>query len=138
MTTDVCGTEQLNLSIRWVSDEYKVLEDSIAFFHVPDTKFETLYKVIIDILNRCNLPVEMCRGQAYDSAANMQGRRAGVAAKIHCENNAAIPVHCLVHSLNLCFQGVGKSITFFAKCFGICERNLKFNSFRDSTYSYPN
>ena len=30
--TDVCCTEQLNLSIRWVSDEYEIHEDSIAFF----------------------------------------------------------------------------------------------------------
>ena len=52
----------------------------------------------------------MCRGQAYDGAANMQGRRTEVAARILIENNAAIPVHCLAHSLNLCLQGVGKSI----------------------------
>ena len=53
----------------------------------------------------------MCRGQAYDSAANMQGRRSGVAARFLSENKAAIPVHCLAHSLNLCLQGVGKTIT---------------------------
>ena len=77
---------------------------------VPDTKSETLYKVIIDILIRCNLPIEMCRGQAYDGAANMQGRRTGVGARILSENNAVIPVHCLAHSLNLCLQGVEKPI----------------------------
>lgn len=108
--TDICSTEQLNLSIRWVSDDYDIHEDSIAFFGVPDTKSETLYKVITDVLIRCNIPIELCRGQAYDGAANMQGRRTGVATRILAENPAAIPVHCLAHSLNLCLQGVGKSI----------------------------
>ncbi len=47
--TDVCHTEQLNLSIRWVGDDYEAHEDSIAFFRVPDTKSETLFDVIKDL-----------------------------------------------------------------------------------------
>lgn len=61
------------------------------------TRSETLFKVV---LIRCNLNLKMCRGQAYDGAANMQGRRSGLATRILCENKAAIPVHCLAHSLN--------------------------------------
>ncbi len=77
--TDVIHTEQLNLSIRWVNDNYEVHEDPIGLCRVPDTKAETLFKVIKDLLIRCNLPLALCRGQAYDGAANMQGRRTGVA-----------------------------------------------------------
>jgi hypothetical protein len=72
---------QLNLSIHWVDKKYKAFEDPIGLFRVPDTKAETLYAVIKDLLVRCNLPLGMCRGQAYDGAANMQGRRSGVAAR---------------------------------------------------------
>ena len=42
-TTDVVSTEQPNLSIRWVSDEYEVHEDAIGLCRVPDTKAETLF-----------------------------------------------------------------------------------------------
>ena len=42
----------------------------------------------------------MCHGQAYDGAANMQGRKNGVATRISEEQRAAIPVHCCAHSLN--------------------------------------
>ena len=73
--TDVCNTEQLNLSIRWISDDYEVHEDPIGLCRVPDTKAETLFKVITDLLIRCDLPLAMCRGQAYDGAANIQGSR---------------------------------------------------------------
>ena len=90
--TDVVHTEQLNLSIRWVSDNYEVHEDPIGLCRVPDTKVETLFTFIKDLLIRCNLPLALCRGQAYDGAANMQGRRSGVATRIKSEQPAALPV----------------------------------------------
>ena len=77
--TDVVNSEQLNLSIRWVDDSYEIREDPVGLFRVPDTKAETLFTVIKDILLRCNLPLQLCRGQAYDGAANMQGKISGVA-----------------------------------------------------------
>ena len=35
---DVVNRNQLNLSIHWVSDDYKVHTDSIALYRMPDTK----------------------------------------------------------------------------------------------------
>ena len=53
---------------------------------MPDTKAETLFSVIKDILIQCNLPLlALCRGQAYDGAANMQGKRLGVGARFRHE-----------------------------------------------------
>ena len=36
----------------------------------------------------------------------MQGKRKGLATLIRNEVPAALPVHCLAHSLNLCLQDV--------------------------------
>ena len=66
--------------------------------------------MIKDLLTRCNLTFSLCRGQAYDGAANMQGKISGVAARFLSENPAAILVHCFSHSLNLCLQGIGKHV----------------------------
>ena len=66
---------------------------------MPNTTAETLLS---------NLPLSLCQGQAYDGAVNMQEKRSGVAAGLLSENPAAIPVHFFAHSLNLCFQGVGR------------------------------
>jgi len=55
--TDVCSTEQLNLSICWVNNKYEAYEDAIGLFRVPDTKADTLFAVIKDLLIRCNLPL---------------------------------------------------------------------------------
>jgi len=59
-TTDAVHTEQLNLSIRWVSDDYEVYEDPIGLCRVPDTKAEIMFTVIKDLLIRCNLPLALC------------------------------------------------------------------------------
>ena len=50
------------------------------------------------------LPLEKGRGQAYYGASNMSGHIRGVAAHLKREESAALHVHCLAHSLNLCLQ----------------------------------
>ena len=74
---------------------------------LPNTSAETVYTVIKDVLIQCCLPLSLCRGQAYNGASNMQGIRSG---RILGENPAALPIHCLAHSLNLCLQDAGKEI----------------------------
>ena len=46
-------------------------EDFIGMVHVPDTKADTLTSVIKGVLIRCVLPLDNCRGQAYDGAPNI-------------------------------------------------------------------
>ena len=79
---DVANHEQLNLSVRWVDDNYNVSEDPLGLFCLPNTKADTITSVIKDLLIRCALPLSMCRGQAYDGAATMKGKRSGVATQI--------------------------------------------------------
>ena len=127
--TDVMNTEQLNLSIRWVADNYDIHEDPLGLYRVPDTKAETLFTIIKDLLIRCNLPVALCRGQAYDGAANMQGRRSGVATRFLEEQPAAIPVHCCAHSLNLCLQDAGRKLTCLRDALELCREIINLIRF---------
>ena len=78
--TDISGTEQLSVSIRWVSKNYEVHEDILGVKELPDTKAATIHHEMNDILERCTLPITQCRGQAYDGASNMSGIRNGVQA----------------------------------------------------------
>ena len=72
---------------------------------VPKTDGETLYTTLSDVCHmiRCMLPLEKCRGQAYDGASNMSGHIRGVAARVKQDQKAALYVHCLAHS-HLCLQ----------------------------------
>jgi len=61
--TDVSRNEQLSLSIRWVDDSYQIYEEPIGLMQLPNTKAQTIYSLIKDILIRCSLPLSQCRGQ---------------------------------------------------------------------------
>ena len=109
------------MSIRWVIGDYEVHEDPLGLYRVPDTKTETLFQLIKNLLIQCNLPLALCQGQAYDGAANMEGRRTGVAARIKNEQPAALPVHCCVHSLKLFLQDAGRKLVCLRDALEICK-----------------
>ena len=98
--TDVANREQLNVSIRWVDNDYKIREDPVGLYHLPSTTADIICMGVKNILIRCMIPHSLCRGQAYDGAANMQGHRKGLATQIKKECPAALSVHCFAHSFN--------------------------------------
>ena len=89
-----------------VSDDYSVSEVPVGPLCLPDTKADTL--TIKDLLIRCALTLSLYRGQAYDRAVNLQGRRKEVVTQIRNERPAALLVHCFVHSLNIPLQDAGQ------------------------------
>ncbi|XP_043227758.1 zinc finger MYM-type protein 1-like [Amphibalanus amphitrite] len=103
-TTDTLMNEQFSLSIRWVDDKLDIHEDPVEFIMAEDTSGEALANHIKDALIRMQLPLQNCRGQAYDGAANMRGRIKGVSTRLQKECPSALYVHCLAHCTNLALQ----------------------------------
>lgn len=108
--TDISHKEQMCLSIRWVNSSYEIHEEPLGLVQLPDTKAETLFSMITDIILRCSLPITLCRGQAYDGASNTSGIRSGVQALVKRQESRALYVHCFAHRLNLCVHDVSKQI----------------------------
>ena len=71
--TDISHKEQMCVSSRWVNSSYEIHEEPLGLVQLPDTKAETLFSVITDVLLGCSLPITLCRHQAYDGASNMSG-----------------------------------------------------------------
>lgn len=107
---DVSHNEVMCISVRWVDVNYDIHENVLGLVQLPDTKSETLFRVIKDVLIRHTPSLLMRCEQAYDGAANMSGIRSGVQALVNKECDRALYVHCLAHSLNLCEQKVSKSV----------------------------
>ena len=61
---------------------------------------EVLADLILDFVTNHLDPSKM-RGQAYDGASNMSGKRSGTAARISSRYPLALYTHCASHSLNL-------------------------------------
>ena len=107
--TDISRNEQMSLSIRWTDDNYQIYEECLGLVQLPDTKADTIFGLLKDVLIKCSLSLGQCRGQAFDGAANMSGVRCGVQALVKKEESRALYVHCLAHSLNLSIQSAAKN-----------------------------
>ena len=81
--TDLSNKKQVSISLRWVnSKEFKVHDNFIGFYEVDNIQNITIVQAITDALIRLNLPISRCRGQTYDGASNMMGKKSSVAAEI--------------------------------------------------------
>ena len=74
-TTDAANGEQTVIIIRWVGEDSQVHEEFIGLYSVSQTDAWTITPVITDVFTRLNLPLNKLRGQCYDGASNMSGKR---------------------------------------------------------------
>ena len=100
-TTDVSNVEQVVVCFRWVSENFDVHEDFVGLYEVESTGAERLYQVITDVMLRLNLTASKVRGQCYDGASAMSGKKSGVAARMQVVEPRAVYTHCYGHALNL-------------------------------------
>ena len=104
--TDVSNKEQLSFCLRTVNQQLIAEEVFLGFYEIDNIKSETIVKAIKDILLRFNLEIENCRGQTYDGASNMLGKKSGVASPILSIEPRALVAHCHGHSLSLSVKDV--------------------------------
>ena len=81
------------------------------------TNADTITTLIKDFLIRFDLPLNHCRGQCNDGAANMSGVRSGVATQIQKIELRTLYIHCMVHCLNLAAQDSCRAIKIMADTF---------------------
>ena len=98
---DISNKEQLPFCLRWVNSNLDAFEDFIGFYQIPNIGADTIASVIQDALQRLPLSIDKCRGQCYDGASNMFGKKTGVATRILQLQPKAHPTHCHGHILSL-------------------------------------
>ena len=84
-----------------MDENLNAFEDFINFYLLENIKSDTIVYVIKDILIRMNLSLSNCRGQTYDGASNMMGKKSGVSTHILAEQPKAVDIHCQRHSLRM-------------------------------------
>ena len=97
------------MCVRWIDDSLNPREDLLGFYELPNIASDTFASAINDSLTRFNLPLSDLKGQTYDGASNVLGKRSGVAAQIKRVQPKAIETHCQGHSLNLSVKDATKS-----------------------------
>ena len=88
--------------LRYVDPESSFIREDLVTFLECDsgTTGEALADLILGFVTNHLDPSKM-RGQAYDGASNMSGKRSGTAARISSRYPLALYTHCASHSLNL-------------------------------------
>ena len=119
--TDVSNIEQLSFCVRSVDDNFDVSEDFIEFYQLDNIKSEAIVNTIKDILLRCHLNLDNCRGQTYDEASNMLGKRSGVSTEILAEQPKAMTTHCQGHSRSLAIKSLTQDCTVLRDVVGTVD-----------------
>ena len=100
-TTDCSNREQVVLVFRWVGEDLAPHEEFIGLHLTSSIAATALVAIIEDVILRMNIKLEHCRGQCYDGASTMSGKKKGVAKIISTKESRAIYTHCYGHALNL-------------------------------------
>jgi len=116
--TDVSNKEQLSFCLRTVSDDLEVKEDFLGFYELNNIRSDSIVHAMKDVLLRLNLSLENCRGQTYDGASNMMGKKSGVATQIKAIQPKAIITHCHGHSLSLAVKDLTSSCKVLSDTMG--------------------
>jgi len=129
-TPDSAHIEQTTFILRYVlanneTNEYEIFERFIEFVDCNKKTGEDIANLILQTLEKRNIPISDCRAQGYDNGPNMSGAYKGVQARILEINPLAIFSPCACHSLNLC--GVHS-----AEC---CPEVIKFFGFVQKLYN---
>ncbi len=105
-----CGNnEQLVVCFRYV-DDLDVNEEFVGLHQIPNIAADTIVAALQDPLLRLNLKLSRCRGQCYDGASNMTGRKNGVKSQILRQEPRALFMHCYGHTLSLSVADTVKMI----------------------------
>jgi hypothetical protein len=106
-TTDISGTEQLSLGIRF-ADNTRVREEFLGFVPLIDRSAVGIAGAIIQHCNEFGLNFEKLVGQGYDGCSAMAGNEGGVQTLIRQKYPKALFVHCSAHRLNLVINDLNK------------------------------
>lgn len=125
-TQDITKKDQLSQVFRYVKiltnekEEPTSIEIREVFLGFTETRNHTadgLYKETLNLLEKNDIKLSKCRGQAYDGANVMSGAYNGVQALLKQDEPNAIYIHCASHNLNLVINDAVKSCnkvsTFF-------------------------
>ena len=102
--TDSANDEQLAVSVRYVNPSSRAIEERFIGFSecLTGMSGEAIADHILKLLGEWQLSPSNLRGQTYDGAGAMAGKKKGVAARIQQMFPKAPYTHCAAHALNLC------------------------------------
>ncbi|XP_065677347.1 uncharacterized protein LOC136092740 [Hydra vulgaris] len=102
-TPDISHVDQLYVIFRYYTNDH-VYERFFCFLQIKSHKGKSLITDILDLLEKYDIDISNCRGQAYDNASNMCGKYSGLQTRLKERSELVFYIPCAGHSLNLVGQ----------------------------------
>lgn len=132
-TPDLSHVDQLSVIFRYYLNGH-VHERFVCFLQIKSHTGEQQSIDILRLLEKYGLNIKDCRAQTYDNASNMSGKYSGLQACLKKENELAVYVPCVGHSLNLVGECSVNENIHSANFFYLLQ-NL-YNFFSSSTHRW--
>ena len=123
-TPDSSHIEQTTFILRFLTkanDSYVINERFLAFVDCCQKTGIDIANLILETLKEYRIPIDDCRGQGYDNAANMSGKYNGAQQHISSVNPLCLYSPCGCHSLNLSGVDSASSCTEAVTYFGMVQ-----------------
>ena len=127
-TPDISHVDQLSVIFLYYLNGH-VYERFFCFLQIKNHDGKSLITDILDLLERYDIDITNCRGQAYDNASNMSGKYSGLQARLKERSELAFYIPCAGHSLNLVGQCRVSECINSINYFGVPEFVFIFCSF---------
>ena len=124
-TPDVSHVDQLSVIFRYYLNGH-VHERFFCFLQIKSHDGKSLITDILDLLERYDIDITNCRGQAYDNASNMSGKYSGLQARLKERSELAFYIPCAGHSLNLVGQCIVSECINSINYFGVLQSLYSF------------
>ena len=124
-TPDVSHVDQLSVIFRYYLNGH-VHERFFCFLQIKSHDGKSLITDILDLLERYDIDITNCRGQAYDNASNISGKYSGLQARLKERSELAFYIPCAGHSLNLVGQCIVSECINSINYFGVLQSLYSF------------
>lgn len=101
-STDISTIEEMSICARWVTAAGNVEEHFLGLVSLKSCNAETISTELIAFLKLKKIQANKMRGQGYDGASTMSGKKNGVQQRMRVQcSPKALYVHCRAHILQL-------------------------------------
>ena len=129
-TQDISVKDQCSVILRYIDQQNEIQERLLAVVVASDTSGKGFLELLKTTLEKYNIDIQHCIGNATDGAANMQGVYNGFAAHLNKESPSQIHVWCYSHVLNLVIRDSTSAVIAASSLFSLLNGLATF--FRES------
>ena len=101
-STDIATIEEMSICGRWFTSAGNIEEHFLGLVPLDSCTAEHISAKLVEFMDRKGIQATKIRGQGYDGASTMSGKKSGVQLRMRATcSPKALYIHCRAHTLQL-------------------------------------